>query len=194
MKFALFDNRILTTPKCGTRYLQKKYDSVFIDYNEINNFSDIEFIIIREPIEHLKSALHTEFFIHSDLYNYDITDLKIYLDKLILKEKNMHWSYNMYEIIYWIYLKNNKKIEIVHLSSLTDFIKKEGHQINYEQSDYDWHTNDKWINKDDFFNKLLEEFPTQMQILLKQSNKQTVLYNKIINITHNTTKTEKVLL
>jgi hypothetical protein len=181
MRFALFDNRILTTPKCGTRYLQKKYDSVFIDYNEINNFSDIEFIIIREPIEHLKSALHTEFFIHSDLYNYDITDLKIYLDKLILKEKNMHWSYNMYEIIYWIYLKNNKKIKIIHLSSLTDFIKKEGYEIKYEKSDYDWHTNDKWINKDDFFNKLLEEFPTQMQILLKQSNKQTVLYNKIIN-------------
>jgi hypothetical protein len=180
MKFALFDNRILTTPKCGTRYLQQKYDSTFIEYNDIIDFSNIEFIIIREPIEHLKSALHTEFYIHKDLYKYDITNLKIYLDKLILKEKNIHWSYNMYEIIYWIYLKNNK-IEIIHLSSLTDFIKKEGYQLKYEQSDYDWHTNDKWINKDDFFNKLLEEFPTQMHILLKQSHEQDVLYNKIIN-------------
>jgi hypothetical protein len=87
----------------------------------------------------------------------------------------------MYEIIYWIYLKHNKKIKIIHLSSLTDFIKKEGYEIKYEKSDYDWHTNDRWVSKDDFFNKLLEEFPTQMQILLKQSNKQTVLYNKIIN-------------
>ena len=96
----------------------------------------------------------------------------------------------MYEIMYWIYIKSNKKIKIIQLSSLTDIIKEEGYIMEYSESDYDFHLKENWISKDDFFKKLLEEFPTQMENLLKQSDKQTIFYNKLIN---NTIETQSLI-
>jgi hypothetical protein len=192
MVFQLFDNRILTTPKCGTRYLRQIWKSVEINLKKIqvDGFLNIEYLIIREPIEHIKSALHTEFYNHKDLYDYEINDLSIYLDKLIIKKEIAHWSYNMYEIMYWMFTKSNKKIKIIHLSSLTSFIKEQGYDIEYTQSEYDFHLNKNWVNKDVFFSKLLEDFPKQMQILLRYSDEQTILYNKIIN---NTTQIQSLV-
>jgi len=199
MVFRLFDNKILTTPKCGTRYLSKIWTSVYFNYNKFNkgdwneffnkNLVNTEYLIIREPIEHFKTALHTEFIYHTSLYDYNI-DLKTYLDRLILLGENFHWSYNMYEVMYWIYIKNDKKIKIIHLSFLTDFIKKQGYNIEYTPSDYNFNDSENWINKDDFFNKLLKDFPIQLEILLKQINEQNIFYNKIIN---NATQTKSLI-
>ena len=199
MVFRLFDNKILTTPKCGTRYLSKIWTSVYFNYNKFNkgdwneffnkNLVNTEYLIIREPIEHFKTALHTEFIYHTSLYDYNI-DLKTYLDRLILLGENFHWSYNMYEVMYWIYIKNDKKIKIIHLSFLTDFIKKQGYNIEYTPSDYNFNDSENWINKDDFFIKLLKDFPIQLEILLKQINEQNIFYNKIIN---NATQTKSLI-
>jgi hypothetical protein len=189
MWFAIFDNRILTTPKCGTRYLKQKWQTAIFHHNEVTDFSNIQVMIIREPFEHLKSALHTEFYNHFDIYAYPIS-LKFYLDKLILKKSIVHWSYNMYEIMYWMYVKSNKKIKIIHLSSLTNFMKEEGCNIEYTPSDYTFNDSKNWMSKDAFFNKLLEEFPTQMEILLKETDEQTIIYNKLIN---NTIETQSLI-
>ena len=189
MKFILFNNKILTTPKCGTRYLRLRWSGELFDYNQNTDFSNVKYMIVREPIEHLKTALHTEFYNHVDIYGYPI-DLKIYLDKLILKKEIVHWSCDMYQIIYWMYIKSNKQIKVTHLSSLTDIMKEEGHIVEYTPSDYTFNDNKNWINKDDFFNKLLKDYPIQMQVLLKQSNEQTIIYNKIIN---NTTETQSLI-
>lgn len=185
MVFHLFDNRILTTPKCGTRYLRQRWEGIHINLKQIkvDGFSNVKYLIIRKPIEHLKSALHTEFYNHLDLYGYDIIDFSNYLNKLILKKEIAHWSYNMYEIMYWMYFKSNKNIKIIHLSQLTEFIKEQGHDIEYTPSDYTFSNYENWISKNDFFNKLLNDFPTQMEILLKYSDEQTVFYDKIINDT-----------
>ena len=180
MKFVLFNNRILTTPKCGTRYLRQRWGGKAFTYYQITDFSNVKYMIVREPIEHLKTALHTEFYNHYDIYGYPI-NLNVYLDKLILSEKIEHWSYNMYEIMYWMYIKSNKKIKIIHLTSLTDIMKEEGHIVEYTPSDYNFNNNENWISKDDFFNKVLKDFPTQMGVLLEQSDKQSILYNKMIN-------------
>jgi hypothetical protein len=189
MKFVLFNNKILTTPKCGTRYLRQRWGGKAFAYYQITNFSNVKYMIVREPIEHLKTALHTEFYNHQDIYGYPI-NLNVYLDKLILNKKVEHWSYNVYEVMYWIYIKSNKKIKIMHLTSLTDIMKEEGHIVEYIPSDYTFNDSENWMNKNDFFNKLLNDFPEQMQILLKQSDKQTILYNKLIN---NTLETQSLI-
>jgi len=178
MGFQLFDNRILAPLKCGTRYLSKVYTFVDFNYYEITDFSNIEYLIIREPYELLKSALHTEFILHKELYGFEM-HFGNYLDKLILENYCSHWSYYMYEQMYWIYFKSNKKIKVIHLSNLTDFMKQEGYNMKYTQSNYDFHDYKNWINRDEFFNKLLKEFPTQMEILLEKVNIQTLFYNKI---------------
>jgi len=192
MVFQLFDNRILTTPKCGTRYLRERWEGIEMPLKkiEIDGFSNVEYLIIREPVEHLMSAVHTEFYNYKDFYHRNISYFSNYLDKLILRKEIEHWSYNMYEIMYWMFIKSNKKIKIIHLSSLTDFMKEQGHIIQYNQSEYNWHWKQKWVSKYKFFNKLLEEFPIQMKILLKQINEQNIFYNKIIN---NTIQTQSLI-
>jgi len=178
MGFQLFDNRILAPLKCGTRYLSKAYTFVDFNYYEVTDFSNIEYLIIREPYELLKSALHTEFILYKEMYGFEI-DFDNFLDELMLKNYCTHWEYFMYEQMYWIYFKSNKKIKVIHLSNLTNFMKQNGYNMKYRKSNYDFHNYKNWINKDEFFNKLLKEFPTQMEILLEKVNIQTLFYNRI---------------
>jgi hypothetical protein len=178
MGFQLFDNRILAPLKCGTRYLSKAYTFVHFNYYEVTDFSNIKYLIIRKPYELLKSALHTEFILYKEMYGFEI-DFDNFLDELMLKNYCAHWEYNMYEQMYWIYFKSGKKIKVIHLSNLTDFMKQEGYNMKYRKSNYDFHNYKNWINKDEFFNKLLKEFPTQMEILLEKVNIQTLFYNRI---------------
>jgi len=178
MGFQLFDNRILAPLKCGTRYLSKAYTFVHFNYYEVTDFSNIKYLIIRKPYELLKSALHTEFILYKEMYGFEI-DFDNFLDELMLKNYCTHWEYYMYEQMYWIYFKSNKKIKVIHLSNLTDFMKQEGYNMKYRKSNYDFHNYKNWINKDEFFNKLLKEFPTQMEILLEKVNIQTLFYNRI---------------
>jgi len=182
MGFQLFDNRILAPLKCGTRYLSKAYTFVNFNYYEVTDFSNIEYLIIREPYELLKSALHTEFILYKKMYGFEI-DFDNFLDELMLKNYCTHWEYYMYEQMYWIYFKSNKKIKVIHLSNLTDFMKQNGYNMKYRKSNYDFHNYKNWINKDEFFNKLLKEFPTQMEILLEKVNIQTLFYNRITKYT-----------
>jgi len=182
MGFQLFDNRILAPLKCGTRYLSKAYTFVDFNYYEVTDFSNIEYLIIREPYELLKSALHTEFILYKEMYGFEI-DFDNFLDELMLKNYCTHWEYNMYEQMYWIYFKSNKKIKVIHLSNLTNFMKQNGYNMKYRKSNYDFHNYKNWINKDEFFNKLLKEFPTQMEILLEKVNIQTLFYNRITKYT-----------
>ena len=167
MAFQLFDNRILVPLKCGTRYISKAY--TFVDFNcyETTDFSNIEYVIIREPYEQFKSALHTEYILYEEINGSEM-DFGNYLDKLILENYCSHWTYHMYEQIYWIYFKSGKKIKVIHLSNLTDFMKQEGYNMKHIKSNYDFHDYKNWINRDEFFNKLLKEFPTQMEILLEK--------------------------
>ena len=182
MGFQLFDNRILAPLKCGTRYLSKAYTFVHFNYYEVTDFSNIKYLIIRKPYELLKSALHTEFILYKEMYGFEI-DFDNFLDELMLKNYCTHWEYYIYEQMYWIYFKSNKKIKVIHLSNLTDFMKQEGYNMKYRKSNYDFHNYKNWINKDEFFNKLLKEFPTQMEILLEKVNIQTLFYNRITKYT-----------
>jgi hypothetical protein len=187
MIFKLFDNRILAPLKCGTRYLSKVFEFVDFNYHTTIDFSNIEYLIIREPYEQLKSALHTEYMIHKDVYGYDM-EFGDYLDKLILQNYCAHWTYDMYEQMCWMYIKSNKRIKIIHLSDLTNFIKNQGYTVKYKQSNYNFtdETNMKihgkeWVDKNYLFDKLLKEFGIQMQILLKKVDIQTMFYNKMIH-------------
>jgi len=191
MTFQLFDNRILAPLKCGTRYISKVYTPADFNYNEITDFSNIEYLIIREPYELLKSALYTEFILHKELYGFEM-NFDNFLDELILTGYCIHWTYSMYEEIYWMYFKSDKKIKVIHLSNLTDFMKQEGYNMKYRESNYNFNEYKNSMSKNDFFNKLLEEFPTQMKILIEKVNIQTIFYDKITK--HKIQKTKQLLI
>ena len=63
MRAVLFDNKLLVPKKCGSTYSYNIFTDVVSTEYDIEHLYSIKntiTIVIREPIEHLQSALHTE--------------------------------------------------------------------------------------------------------------------------------------
>jgi hypothetical protein len=115
--FKIYNENILTQSKCGSRFL----DSVFGKSNEtisLNSLLDDEFknvfsvVIIRDPYEHLLSAISTTYGMYETIEN-QLFNLS--------RGNDPHWKPNLYKYLYIYGLKN--KITILHLKDLTNYIK-----------------------------------------------------------------------
>lgn len=190
MDIKLFDNRILAPAKCGSRYLSKVYSSKMLDdifskiYPKqgedtsvrqmvIDLANKVEYIIIRNPSEHFKSAIHTEHF------NNPNTPISILLEKSILDDGIGHWWAYTYRFLYRIF-EFNPKIRIIELKNLSSFLLSQNHNIEYIPSEYDWSEMKNWINKDTFYETLSKTYPNEIQIINDKVNKELFYYNKLI--------------
>ena len=142
MQFKVFNNEILTPHKCGTTYLEKVFpnDILMADYrinhlsflnNKMYDMKTISTIIIREPLEHLQSALHTEIFSWylsnpSESLSIDIVTplIKNFINTDDNQYGTTHWDINYYEYLYKFWKGNRDLIKIVQISNLTSFLKE----------------------------------------------------------------------
>ena len=141
MQFKVFNNEILTPHKCGTTYLEKVFpnDIQTADYRiKDSSFDDKEYnmkiistIIIREPFEHLQSALHTEIFSWylsnpSESLSIDIVTplIKNFINTDDNQYGTTHWDVNYYEYLYKFWKGNRDLIKIIHISNLSPFLKE----------------------------------------------------------------------
>ena len=196
MNFHVVNNEILVPLKCGSTYLEGIYpDNIInINYSDLPNLKGISAIIIREPLEHLQSALHTELlgWLWENPNEKLSTETMIPLINNFITHKlnpvgTTHWDINYYEHLYKFWKQNKDTIKIVHVSDLTDFIKqKYGIDIPHDKFSYgipahggnfkyEYTTKKKlakWIEETlpDLWNELLNELP--------KANK---FYNLIIN-------------
>ena len=179
MYFKVYNNETILAPaKCGTRYLDETFgsDSVGIDTKKLDiplwkRLPNLKTIIVREPIEHLESAVHTE--ISTRYYNdeeRDTTqplDVDTIIDKFcydwkgeLYQKENMNpnrryflettlWGYNLHEIIYKIWTRNPHKIEVVHLRQMSSYLPTIGVKIPvYDNKRYDFisYRDEKFMN------------------------------------------------
>ena len=169
MYFKVYNNETILAPaKCGTRFLDETFgsDSVGIDTKKLDiplwkRLPNLKTIIVREPKEHLESAIHTE--ILTRYYNdeeRDTTqplDVDTIIDKFcydwkgeLYQKENMNpnrryflettlWGYNLHEIIYKIWTRNPHKIEVVHLRQISSYLPTIGVKIPvYDNKRYDF--------------------------------------------------------
>lgn len=176
MNIRLFGNKIFAPNKCGTRYLQFIFSHQQFTHLFLPKIENECYFIIREPLEHLKSALHTE------LYNIvEKDDFEKKLDNFISDVGTIHYVHNLYHTIY-LYKQKNLNCDIVQLSNLSNLIQTLGYNIPYNKENYDFskeYTN--YIDKDTFFNKIKEKHKNKILVLEEYVIKEQIWYNKLIN-------------
>ena len=196
MKFHIVNNEILVPLKCGSTYLERIYPDNIVDINycDLPNLKGISTIIIREPFEHLQSALHTEllgWLQNNPAENFSTETMIPLINNFITNELNPygtnHWDVNYYEHLYKFWKRNRNTLKVIHLSDLTDFIKQKyeidiphdkfsyGIQRHIGQFKYAYTTKQKlakWIE---------ETLPELWDELIKEIPKANKFYNLIIN-------------
>jgi hypothetical protein len=205
MTFKIFNNQILTPLKCGSTYLEIVYQNDIKDVNYspedysiwenngVYDMKNISTIVIREPFEHLQSALHTEIFMWYYLNNESLSiETAIPLIKnFITTDTNTrgttHWDVNYYEILYNFWKANNNTIKVVHLSDLTSFLKEKCNvDIPHDKFDYGipalrGQFKYAFTSKQKLSNWIKETIPELWDELMKDMNKANKFYNLLIN-------------
>jgi hypothetical protein len=195
MNFKLYDNKLLVPMKCGTRYLDLifKNNQVAFDLIELKRslfLPNITDIIIRPPMEHLVSALHTEILTayNNTNQNKDIpVDVSSIINEFCMYEKtdlqNTHWRYDTYEALYWLWRRNKNNINIIELKDLSLYLEKLNIKKlpKYNLKDYDFHNQTNWCSKDELMLFIKTNYPEHWDNLMTQVKNADVFYNCLIN-------------
>jgi len=198
MHLSIYNKGTILAPlKSGTRYLDKVFgedcESIWIDHMEMNlTIPTITTIIIRPPMEHLISALHTEVlstYNHADI-EYNTSNIIINVlneftyDKVEWKKQNTHWRYEIYETFYWFWRRNRNRIKIVHLKDLSSHLKSIGiPPPEYNPKEYDFNKNsDKfYCSKEELVSLIKTNYPKEWENLMEQIEICNKFYNYLIN-------------
>ena len=161
-------NKIITYPKCGTKYMDKIYGNPnehnHIDFYELFN-EDIKFIIVRDPKSHLISAIN-------ETIKYE-ENLKKNLESLLVGN-NIHWNPNHYRLLE-LYIKLNPDKTIVKLEDLNNFLEFEM-KIKLAPFTVDFKT----VKIYDL-EKIKEEEPYLTDLILRNLEFESYSYNNILN-------------
>jgi hypothetical protein len=195
MNFKLYDNKLLAPVKCGTRYLDLifKDNQIGFDLTELKKrlfLSNITDIIVRPPLEHLTSALHTAILTATNNTgrNKDVpVDVLSIIDEFCMYEKtdlqNTHWRYDTYETLYWLWRRNKDNVNIIELKDLSSYLKKLN--INdlpkYDSKDYEFRYYTNWCSKDEIMLFIKTNYIEQWDNLMSQVEDSNVFYNYLIN-------------
>ena len=182
MVIKIYNDTILAPVKCGSRYLDKIWEDkrIWFGHQRYLSFPKVNYIVVREPMSHLISALHTETLEWINVYT-DENDFFHQLKEFISDEGATHWSPKLYEYLYYYRNKHGKDIEVVKLEDLTKLLKNLGHDVEYIPEEYHFKKYKKWWPKEELFDMLKHMYPIEIDLLLNKVQIQTEYYNKLIN-------------
>jgi hypothetical protein len=194
MVVKIYNNTILTPVKCGTRYLDKVWEDKRISsgHQKYLKFPKVKYIVVREPLSHLISALHTETIEWINVYTNE-DDFYHQLGEFISEEGATHWCVPFYEYFYYYRNKYGNDIEVVKLENLTELIKELGYNVEYTPEEYHFKKYKKWWSKEELFEMLKNMYPNEINFLINKVKIQTEYYNKLINNEIDSTKIGNIL-
>jgi hypothetical protein len=191
MNYKLFnDDSILAPLKCGTRYLEKVFGepSSQISSHAIGGklfIENLQTIVVRQPFEHLSSALHTE--ILGSIQTNEETDIKDILDEFLsfdpLNKQNTHWDKNMYKNLYWYWRRNRERTDVIDLKDLSSYLTrlKIKKIENYDSNEYNFNHYKFWCSKEDLMLFIKTNYKKEWENLMEQVDNSNVFYNHLIN-------------
>jgi len=177
MFIRLYDKRIFAPYKCGIRHLQKIFLYEEYQHFDLPIFDYRVYFIVREPIEQLKSALHTELLDYRNDDDFKDKFLKFIYDGGF---STKHFINTLYKTIYFYKIKS-KNCEIVDLKNLNYLITSFGYNLPYKKDDYNWKYERKnWIDKEQFYEYLKLQYPNEILILENWIKIQNEYYDLLI--------------
>lgn len=193
--FDINDYKILAPLKCGTRYLElclnepETITSYIIKKTLVN--TEIKKIIIREPYQHMTSALHT--LILTEIEKNRLNNEKVPYDNVFTKylnqfnairieEKNGHWCNLIYEELYFYWRRNREYVDIIHLNDLNEFLKQEGvYKVEFKSEDYNFNYYNYWCSKEDLMLYIKQNYENEWASLMLQVDESNIWYNYLMN-------------
>jgi hypothetical protein len=176
---------ILAPNKCGTRYLKEyfllntnnNHNSNSININNIWDFPNLNWVVIRHPEEYLESALKTDLLGNWNESNLnELSIINQYIDK-----GTSHYYNNLYKVLYSYALKYKNKF--IFLKDLSDFcLYKMANKTNYkyDSSKYEFIWENIYMDKETIIDYVKEIYPHQWEIIQSNLKKEIFFYNKII--------------
>jgi hypothetical protein len=196
MTIRSYNNDTIIAPlKCGSRFLDKifgKNDDGYTLYTlKRNLFSSKEkAIIVRSPMEHLTSALHTEIINAYNNTERDIdtpVDILSIIDTFIYKgphqaHQNAHWHRELYETIYWYWRRNRNNVKIVNLTDLSTYLTSIGIETpEHKKEEYNFSKFKFYCSVDELILFVQSAYPDEWKNLSHQIEYATIFYNHLIN-------------
>jgi hypothetical protein len=196
MQYKIFNNEILAPLKCGTTYLEMVYPDDIVEINNHNllGLTGISTIIIREPFEHLQSALHTEilmWYLYNPSESLSIDTVTPIIKRFINVDSNPlatpHWDVNYYEHLYKFWKLSKGSIKIVQTSDLTPFLKERYNidikhdKFSYGITSYAGKFKYAYTNKQKLAKWIETSLPKLWENLTKKLPKADKFYKLMIN-------------
>jgi hypothetical protein len=191
MTINVFQGKYLVSPKCGSRFFEEHFGKrEIIDLFELrgSKFVDkIEFIILREPIEFMKSAIHTEFinFWNGSEKKGNITEMDV-MDFLSKQDSQSHWHCHIFIELFLFTLQFKKPPTIIMLNNLNNFIENKLHETystDFSKTKYDFHKSKIYMSKDDLWNIYIKyNYPKQQETFSKLLEGDEFFWNKLIEL------------
>jgi hypothetical protein len=211
----VYKKKFLILPKCGSRFFDEHFgdrkilkpgsklgSSDWIDVinressgninklKESKFIDEIEWIVLREPMEFMKSGIHTEFINFWNRSNrIDIRGNKSEIDLLnyILKEDSHgHWYCHIFRELYLFTLQFKKPPTIIMLDNLNHFVEnvlKETYSTGFTKTKYDFHESKIYMSKDDLWNIYIKHnYPNEWEMFSKRLEGDMFFYDKLIKL------------
>lgn len=205
MVVEIFNNNIAVPAKCGTRYFSKcvkspertsgymnrivsclpsqsditftksEEDSPILDYNL---WKSVEWLVVRDSYEWLKSALHTEIV---TCWN-DREKMSNIIEEFISPGGNTHWCGLFFQKIHFLYRNHNiKRFKILQIDEITNFLFNMGYDIKYNKDEYSFLDTQNWKSKDEIVYLVQNEFPKEWEEMLNLIKKDKEYYEYVVN-------------
>lgn len=171
-----YNGTILTPHKCGTKYLNKVFKKSrqenVVPFNDIFTM-DFKWLIVRDPFEHLLSALTT-------VYNSkeSVRDLSETLNRFI-NALDVHWNNTFYKDMLSHSL--NHSFTLVELSNLTSFVNNELKLVAPPMLNR-YGTQIIYMTKDVLIDKIKLEYPYEWDVLMKLVELENSSYKMLFDI------------
>ena len=182
----IYNDNILAHSKCGTKYLDELFGIPWQNSGKkkikspselLNVDLNVKYVIIRNPKEHFLSAVSS--MVENELYVKSIykiqDDILTNTMNILYNDLDRHWCPNYYKYIYM--LCNNRKITLVHLDDLSDFVEME---LKIPKIEY---TNIHGSRKESFEeleNKCRNTNPKLWELIEKTLKDELYFYDKLI--------------
>jgi hypothetical protein len=183
MTIIQIDNRFITPLKCGSRYLRSfgwETKGITMFNNGWEEFKDLnwEIIVLRDPEEHLTSALHTEILsLWNNHTNWSgITEEEL-INSFISNSGSTHWCGSLNKTIFDVYISKNKQPKPLKLENLSLFLSLQGSPQIYDKEKYSFKEFNRWESSDYIKNYVKTNYPVQYNAMLNMVNEDRKYYN-----------------
>jgi len=141
----------------------------------------ITHIVLRNPLSHLLSALHTDLWGHLDepIRTIGLVKGNLHLEEILLKYTSTgtgHWSPNLYYNVYML-LQKRPDVQIVPLNKLSELVESVGLKMDYVPDEYNFAN--MGIEREYIINWVKTEYPSIWKRIWELYESDAIWANRI---------------